>query len=76
MWTKIIEIWESVGFRVVCCTARRDTFDNRRQLQQALPSSVDVFFAYDCPKRQYMQYRGIYVDIWVDDSPEAICSPH
>lgn len=74
MWLKIIQIWESEGFKVVCCTARRDTFDNRKQLQTTLPETVNVYFAYDCPKRQYMEYRGVDVDIWIDDSPEAICS--
>ena len=72
LWRHVIGCIESSGHRVVCVSARLNSRGNQRELGAALPSSVEIFLSYDKPKRQYMQSKGVEVDIWIDDMPEAI----
>ena len=69
LWDRFIAVAESKGHIVICVTARRDTFENRREM--TIPVET-ILFAYDCPKRQYAEYKGYHVDVWIDDKPEAI----
>lgn len=71
-WRDVIRILRHSGHRVICVSARRDDFANRRELTEALPSGVDVLLAYDTPKRNFAASRGYDVNIWIDDKPECI----
>jgi hypothetical protein len=71
-WTAVIQTLRSFGHRVVCVSARRNTFEHRAELVNALPSGVTVLLSYDTPKRLYAKEQGVEVDIWIDDMPEAI----
>lgn len=72
LWTKWIEMAQSRGHRVICITGRRELFENRRELDDALPDNVDIFFSYDMPKMDYAEDAGITVDVWIDDWPSLI----
>lgn len=75
LWTSFILIAQSKGHKVVCITARKESFDSRRELETALPKNVDIYFAYDMAKLNYAEKYGIEVDIWIDDSPYMIVQP-
>jgi hypothetical protein len=72
LWSQWVKLAQSRGHRVVCVTGRRESFEARRELERSLPSGVDVFFAYDEPKRQHAERNGISVDVWIDDIPWMI----
>lgn len=72
MFTETIKKFQEFGHQVICVSARRETFANRREIENALPSGVEVFLSYDCPKRLFTKMKGVYVDIWIDDKPDAI----
>lgn len=73
-WTKAIELLQTFGHRIVCISARMDTISQRHELECALPANVDVFLSYGSQKREYAKARGLNIDIWIDDMPEAIPS--
>lgn len=68
-WTAVVDAGRKFGHKFVCITARRDTFDNRAELSNALPAGVDAYFSYDEPKSDFARRKGIVVDVWVDDLP-------
>jgi len=72
MWILVIQTWKDYGYQVICVTARKPTFENRKELSDALPDDIPLLLAYDEPKRQFAEKQGFKVDIWVDDTPEAI----
>lgn len=74
LWAEFIGRAQSRGHVVVCVSARRDTFDNRRHVTDALPAGVRVLLAYDCPKCEFAMQHGLRVDIWIDDCPASIGS--
>ncbi len=71
-WIKFIELARSFGHVVICVSGRRETFDNRRKLESALPDGVKVLLSYDQPKADYARENGYIVDIWIDDKPGMI----
>lgn len=75
MWRTCIEIMQLAGHRVVCVSARRDTFEHRQILVNALPENVAVYLSYDAPKRMYCLSKGIEPDIWIEDRPYAVDNP-
>lgn len=72
LWRLFIQTAQLAGHKVICVSARRDTFENRRELQDALPEGVPVLLSYDWPKRLFAEKEGFRPDIWIDDMPEAI----
>lgn len=72
LWSRWVEHAQQRGHRVICITGRRESFEARRELENALPSGVDVFFAYDEPKMSHADRFGITVDVWIDDWPDLI----
>jgi len=71
-WTEVIRTLQDHKHVVICVSARRDDFNHRRELQNALPPGVELLLSYDEPKRQFAKRHGYDVDIWIDDKPEAI----
>lgn len=72
MWSHVIQEFQRFGHTVVCVSARRDDISHRQELTRALPDGVQVLLSYDVPKRMYAKSKGVEVDIWIDDMPEAI----
>lgn len=73
LWKSFISQAIGRGHKVICVTARRDTYERRREVLEALPPEVPAYFAYDRPKRDYMhKVHGMWPDIWIDDVPEGV----
>lgn len=72
LWSHVIAEMQRRGHRVICVSGCRNTLANRTLRKSALPSGVDLFVSYDCPKRWFMKQHRIDVDIWIDDRPESI----
>lgn len=71
LWLQIISLFKSNGWSVMIVTGRRNTISNRQEIEQCVPG-VPVYFAYDQPKRDFMDSHGISIDVWIDDVPEMI----
>lgn len=74
-WSTIIGILEQAGHRVICVTGRVETVDNRLELRNSLPMSVEIIFSGDEPKRVAAFRKGHTVNVWIDDRPERIAQP-
>lgn len=72
LWSTFIEAAQSRGHKVICITWRRRSFEMTRELEGALPKGVEIHSAYGMPKREYARQNNLSVDIWIDDTPEAI----
>lgn len=71
-WAAVCLALKAHGHRVICISARRDTFANRSELAENLPQYVPAYCSYDQPKREFAEERGLHVDVWIDDMPEAV----
>lgn len=71
-WTSVIKMLQSYGHFVICVSARLDSFNQRQELESALPAGVKVFLSYCTQKKEFVEKLGMRVDIWIDDCPEAI----
>lgn len=72
LWSILAFEAKKFGEKVICVSARTDTIENRLLLQQSLPASVDIYLTSHNPKKEWMERRGIKVDIWIEDTPKAI----
>ena len=62
------------GHRVVVCTMRYEGQESVaviKSLGDIIPSE-DFYFTGRQLKREFMESRGVKVDIWIDDKPEYI----
>lgn len=71
-WAEVIRVLQRSGHVVICVSARRNDIRHRQHLENSLPDGVCVLLSYDEPKRSYAKKQGYDVDIWIDDTPEAI----
>lgn len=59
------------GHNVYCVTMRSP--GEGRAVKESLENKVDgIFFTSRRAKRDFMNARGIRVDVWVDDSPAFV----
>jgi hypothetical protein len=68
-WRAFVALAKSHGHKVAIVTARQETEENA--LECDMPDAL-VYMTSGSGKRWYMEQKGIKVDVWVDDSPEAI----
>ncbi len=69
----LIRCLQSSGHKVIIVTMRSRELDWDAEFSFLKSDyGIETFFADGQPKRKYMEDRGIYVDIWIDDSPEGI----
>ncbi len=71
-WRQIIYVLQAYGHEVVCVSARYNTFDNKRELEEAIGLGVEVVLCGHNAKAEVMAKRGTPVDIWIDNNPNAI----
>lgn len=74
MWNNIIELMKNAGHRVYVVTMRSDEFqDEWLDVLTDLEFLVDgVYFTAGKQKRKFMEDLNIFIDVWIDDMPEAI----
>lgn len=72
LWTEVIQKIQERGHRIICVSARRDVLEHRQALQAVLPEKVPILLSYDVPKREFALKHGYDVDIWIEDTPEAV----
>lgn len=70
-WNQFIGLAKAYGHEVICVTSRRDTMDNRADMEIPVEK---ILFAYDAPKKDYANWQGVKVDVWIDDNPHRIVS--
>lgn len=71
-WRSFIQSARAFGHQVVCVTARRDTDDNNETIDSWMHAhgiDLRVYYSSLGSKVDYMQKRGLKVDIWIDDQP-------
>lgn len=78
-WSQVIELAESLGHVCYIVTARRDTEENREDVNAFLSHwgvDVTVFYTSLGSKIDFMRKRGITVSIWHDDDPVRLVHGH
>ena len=79
MFRTLIAVMQSFGHRVVCVTARRDTNENRLNIESYFRKyGIDLYVHYSAlgSKLDYMERIGVKVDIWIDDDPRKCAMGH
>ncbi len=79
LWRGFVDLCAAGEHRIVCVTARRDTDENRDTLSEWMEShglSLRVYFTGLGSKVDFMQKRGLKVDIWIDDDPRKCALGH
>jgi hypothetical protein len=79
LWRGFVDLCAAGEHRIVCVTARRDTDDNRETISEWMEShgiSLRVFFTGLGSKTDFMEKRGMKVDIWIDDDPRRCALGH
>ena len=79
LWRRFLEDVRQLGHRCVCVTARRDTDENRTTVSEWMQMhgiDIPVFFTSLGSKVDFMQKRGMKVDIWIDDQPGKCALGH
>lgn len=79
LWRILIPIMKERGHQIYMITARHNTIENKQELFRNLDGLIEpsrIYFSYDAPKRWFADREGLFIDIWIDDSPEAIAGWH
>jgi hypothetical protein len=68
-----------LGHKVFLVTARRDTDENREEIESFLEHhGIEILTWYTGlqSKVEFMKSKGIKIDVWVDDNPRACALGH
>ena len=71
LWDAFIALAKSRGHEVVCVTSRQQTEENAAECDI---KGVFTYMTSGSAKSWYMEQHGVKVDVWIDDSPEAVWS--
>lgn len=74
LWDDIIKIMQAAGHQVYCVTARRHW--ESKEVLDTIGKLVPVYFTERKAKKPFMLQQGIIIDVWIDDTPEAIILDH
>lgn len=72
LFGQLIEEAVFQGHIVLCVSARIDKPESRKEIQNAMPEGVIVYLTNHNPKKEWIERRGISVDIWIEDNPLAL----
>jgi len=75
-WDRVIKLGGQYGIRFTLVTARRDTPENRTELEMCGPHKVPKVFANRKSMIKTFADRGIKIDGWIDDDPESLVNGH
>jgi hypothetical protein len=79
LWAAFIDLARGQGHIVCCVTARRDTDENREDIEDWMQEHrIDLRTHYTslASKVDFMKRRGFAVDIWIDDDPRKCALGH
>ncbi len=79
LWGNFIASAKTSGHRVICITARRDTDENREELQAYLEHwglALPTFYTGLSSKIHWAKKNDIKIDIWIDDDPTTLVNGH
>ena len=71
MFNEIIHTFWNYGHKVYIVTYRDSTQFN--DMDMYIKHIDDYIFTSGIGKQKYCEDNGLKIDIWIDDSPEAIC---
>ena len=75
MWNIVIAQMQISGHKVYCVTARQpneyDTLEVYSSIGRIVGSD-NCYFTSMQSKKNYMFSKGIYINVWIDDNPDAI----
>jgi len=72
-WNQVIQVLQAAGHQVYCVSARH--YWQTKEIYESVGKEIGLdkcFLTDRLAKRDYMLKRGIQVDVWIDDTPEAI----
>lgn len=73
LWNSFIKQAKARGHTVLCVTARCELYGDGTEVKEDLEHLVDgIYFTCGAPKEKFMLDLGICVQVWIDDSPQAI----
>jgi acid phosphatase class B len=76
LWNEFIRSAHAAGHTVYCVTARGSEYED--EVNEVLESIGKFVSPHNCiftggkQKRQFCLQRSIYINVWIDDMPEAI----
>lgn len=70
LWNGLIGIMHSYGWKIVIVTYRHST--QFQDMIKDIPHISDTIFTGGIAKQTYCENIGLNIDVWIDDSPEAI----
>lgn len=79
LWIRFVESCGQLGVDAVCVTSRRDTPENRDEIERWMSShhmNLRIYFTGLKSKIDHMAKLGIKVDIWIDDDPVSLVRGH
>jgi hydroxymethylpyrimidine pyrophosphatase-like HAD family hydrolase len=73
MWNIVIAQMQAAGHKVYCVTARQpsDSLEVYATLGRMV-GAENCYFTSMQSKKNYMFSKGIYINVWIDDNPDAI----
>lgn len=72
-WNEFIRYFTSRGHKIYCTTFRFP--EQSQQVYDTIGTVIgneNCHFTSYTPKRKYMQSKGIFIDVWIDDMPILI----
>ena len=70
LWDAFLQMCEQAGHEVYCVTARYDNEFEAPLVESHLSGKVkEIFYTGRKAKIDFMEHRGVYIDIWIDDNP-------
>lgn len=69
-WRAVIAVLRACGHEVIGATSRRNTAENRNEVEDGFPCAV-VYCNHNA-KAEHLKKLGIVPDVWIDDNPWSI----
>lgn len=71
-WLDFIENADASGHEVCICTIREPVLDAHPWLTELRRRGIKVYCCDGAPKIEFMKFKNVQVDIWIDDKPKTI----
>lgn len=79
-WYDFLRFATEYDHKIVIVTSRRDTEENRAEIEQFLfpsfRSDVPIVFCSLKSKIKVCQEQGYKIDVWIDDDPDTLVNGH